>query len=62
MITSTRVSQLEIWDRNRRAKYILKHFPELKSVKWLILNVWSLCGQEIQHDPALTDSTERSRR
>jgi tRNA A-37 threonylcarbamoyl transferase component Bud32 len=43
--------QLEIWDQKRRAKYILKHFPELKSVKWLVLNVWSLAAKRFNMSP-----------
>jgi tRNA A-37 threonylcarbamoyl transferase component Bud32 len=34
-------SRLEIWDDGRRVKFILKHFPELKSAKWVVLNLWS---------------------
>jgi tRNA A-37 threonylcarbamoyl transferase component Bud32 len=38
-------SELEIWDGERRVKYILKHFPEVKSSKWAILNLWSLASK-----------------
>jgi tRNA A-37 threonylcarbamoyl transferase component Bud32/predicted nucleotidyltransferase len=44
-------SQLEIWDDVRRAKFILKHFPELKSVKWVILNVWSYTAKKFNMTP-----------
>ena len=43
--------QLEIWDDERRVKYILKHFPELKSVKWAFLNLWTLVAKRFNQSP-----------
>jgi tRNA A-37 threonylcarbamoyl transferase component Bud32 len=44
-------SQLEIWDEERRTKFILKHFPELKSAKWVILNLWSYTAKKFNMTP-----------
>ena len=43
--------QLEIWDDERRVKYVLKHFPELKSIKWAFLNLWSLVAKRFNQSP-----------
>jgi len=43
--------QLEIWNDERRAKFILKHFPELKAAKWVILNLWSLAAKKFNMSP-----------
>jgi len=43
--------QLEIWGDGRRMKFILKHFPELKSVKWVLLNLWSLVAKKFNMSP-----------
>jgi tRNA A-37 threonylcarbamoyl transferase component Bud32/predicted nucleotidyltransferase len=44
-------SRLEIWDDARRVKFILKHFPELKSAKWLVLNIWSYEAKKFNITP-----------
>jgi tRNA A-37 threonylcarbamoyl transferase component Bud32/predicted nucleotidyltransferase len=43
--------QLEIWEDKKRDKYVLKHFPELKSAKWAILNLWSLAAKKFNMSP-----------
>jgi tRNA A-37 threonylcarbamoyl transferase component Bud32 len=43
--------QLEIWGDGRRMKFILKQFPELKSVKWVFLNLWSLVAKKFNMSP-----------
>jgi tRNA A-37 threonylcarbamoyl transferase component Bud32 len=43
--------ELEIWDDGRRAKFILKHFPQLKSVKWVLLNLWSVAAKRFNMSP-----------
>jgi len=48
-INSTR--KLEIWDDEKRAKYVLKHFPELKSAKWALLNLWSVTAKKFNRSP-----------
>jgi tRNA A-37 threonylcarbamoyl transferase component Bud32 len=47
--TSTQV--LEISSHGKRAKYILKSFPDLKSVKWALLNLWSFTGKKFNMTP-----------
>ncbi|HZW84831.1 MAG TPA: RIO1 family regulatory kinase/ATPase, partial [Nitrososphaerales archaeon] len=44
-------SELEIWDGKRRVKYILKHFPEVKSSKWALLNLWSFASKKFNMSP-----------
>ena len=48
-INSTK--QLEIWGDGKRVKFILKHFPELKSVKWVLLNLWSVAAKKFNMSP-----------
>jgi len=48
-INSTR--QLEIWDDEKRVKYVLKHFPQLKSAKWALLNLWSVAAKKFNRSP-----------
>ena len=43
--------ELEIWDSTKREKFILKHFPELKSVKWVLLNLWSVAAKRFNMSP-----------
>jgi tRNA A-37 threonylcarbamoyl transferase component Bud32 len=43
--------QLELKDDGRKAKFILKPFPELKSAKWFILNVWSISAKRFNMTP-----------
>jgi tRNA A-37 threonylcarbamoyl transferase component Bud32 len=43
--------QLELWDEKRRVKFILKHFPEIKSAKWALLNLWSLASKRFNMSP-----------
>ncbi len=43
--------QLEIWGGGKRAKFILKHFPELKSAKWVLLNFWSIAAKRFNMSP-----------
>jgi serine/threonine protein kinase len=61
-INSTK--QLEIWDAAKRVKFILKHFPELKSVKWVLLNMWSLASKKFNMSPLsrLSRELEAARR
>lgn len=49
LINSTK--QLKIWDEEKQAKFILKHFPELKAAKWLLLNMWSLGTKKFNKSP-----------
>jgi len=49
LVNSTK--KLEIWGDARRAKFMLKHFPELKSVKWFLLNLWSLSAKKFNMSP-----------
>jgi len=48
-ISSSR--QLEIWDDEKRVKYVLKHFPEMKAAKWALLNLWSLAAKKFNISP-----------
>jgi len=43
--------ELEIWEDGRHAKFILKHFPELKSIKWVLLNLWSVAAKKFNMSP-----------
>ncbi|MDA4117548.1 MAG: hypothetical protein OK455_04310 [Thaumarchaeota archaeon] len=43
--------QLEIWDDEKRVKYVLKHFPQLKSAKWALLNLWSVAAKKFNRSP-----------
>ena len=43
--------ELEIWDDSKRAKFILKQFPQLKSVKWVLLNLWSVAAKRFNMSP-----------
>ena len=47
--TSTQV--LEISSHGKRAEYILKSFPDLKSVKWALLNLWAFTGKKFNMTP-----------
>ena len=47
--TSTQL--LEISSHGKRAEYILKSFPDLKSVKWAILNLWAFTGKKFNMTP-----------
>jgi tRNA A-37 threonylcarbamoyl transferase component Bud32/predicted nucleotidyltransferase len=47
--TSTQV--LEISSHGKRVKYILKSFPDLKSVKWALLNLWAFTGKRFNMTP-----------
>lgn len=42
---------LKISGEGRDAKFILKHFPELKNVKWIILNVWTFAAKRFNMTP-----------
>ena len=56
--------QLEIWDDAKRVKYVLKHFPELKSAKWALLNLWSVAAKKFNRSPLsrLNKEVEGARR
>ncbi len=43
--------QLEIWDDEKRVKFVLKRFPEMKSGKWALLNLWSLAAKKFNISP-----------
>jgi tRNA A-37 threonylcarbamoyl transferase component Bud32/predicted nucleotidyltransferase len=47
--TSTQV--LEISSHGKRVKYILKSFPDLKAVKWALLNLWAFTGKKFNMTP-----------
>ncbi|MGA2200258.1 MAG: RIO1 family regulatory kinase/ATPase, partial [Nitrososphaerales archaeon] len=47
--TSTQL--LEISSKGKRAEYILKSFPELRSVKWALLNLWAFTGKKFKMTP-----------
>lgn len=47
--TSTQL--LEISSHGKRAKYILKSFPDLKAVKWALLNLWAFTGKKFNMTP-----------
>jgi tRNA A-37 threonylcarbamoyl transferase component Bud32/predicted nucleotidyltransferase len=47
--TSTQL--LEISSRGKRVKYILKSFPDLKAVKWALLNLWAFTGKKFNMTP-----------
>ena len=44
-------TQLKLSGGGREAKFILKHFPELKNVKWVLLNVWSFAAKRFNMTP-----------
>ncbi len=43
--------ELEIWTEKKRAKFILKTFSQVKSAKWLLLDVWSLAAKRFNMSP-----------
>ena len=43
--------RLELKGNGRKATFILKPFPELKSAKWFILNVWSFSAKRFNMTP-----------
>jgi tRNA A-37 threonylcarbamoyl transferase component Bud32/predicted nucleotidyltransferase len=47
--TSTQL--LEISSQGRRVDYVLKSFPDLKSVKWALLNLWAFTGKKFTMTP-----------
>jgi len=47
--TSTQL--LEISSQGKRVDYILKSFPDLKSVKWALLNLWAFTGKKFTMTP-----------
>src|SRR5271157_1537635 len=47
--TSTQL--LEISSHGKRVSYILKSFPDLKAVKWALLNLWSFTGKKFNMTP-----------
>jgi tRNA A-37 threonylcarbamoyl transferase component Bud32 len=47
--TSTQL--LEISSRGKHVQYILKSFPDLKSVKWALLNLWAITGKKFNMTP-----------
>ena len=47
--TSTQL--LEISSHGKRANYILKSFPDLKAVKWVLLNLWAFTGKKFNMTP-----------
>ncbi len=49
IINSTK--ELQIQEGDKQAKYILKHFAELKAAKWAILDVWSLAAKKFNMSP-----------
>lgn len=47
--TSTQL--LEISSHGKQVKYILKSFPDLKAVKWALLNLWAFTGKKFNMTP-----------
>lgn len=47
--TSTQL--LEISSHGKRVNYILKSFPDLKAVKWALLNLWAFTGKKFNMTP-----------
>ncbi len=47
--TSTHL--LEISSHGKRVEYILKSVPDLKSVKWALLNLWAFTGKKFNMTP-----------
>ena len=44
-------TQLKISGDGKESKFILKHFPELKNAKWILLNVWSFAAKRFNMTP-----------
>ncbi len=44
-------TQLKITGEGVDAKFILKQFPELKNLKWIILNVWAFAAKRFNMTP-----------
>ncbi len=44
-------TQLKISGNGREMKFILKHFPQLKNAKWVILNVWASSAKRFNMTP-----------
>ncbi len=47
--TSTQL--LEISSEGKRVEFILKSFPDLRSVKWALLNLWAFTGKKFKMTP-----------
>jgi tRNA A-37 threonylcarbamoyl transferase component Bud32 len=47
--TSTQL--VEIFSHGKRAEYVIKSFPDLKSVKWALLNLWAFTGKKFNMTP-----------
>jgi tRNA A-37 threonylcarbamoyl transferase component Bud32 len=44
-------TQLKVSSDGREAKFILKHFPELKNAKWVLLNLWAFAAKRFNMTP-----------
>jgi tRNA A-37 threonylcarbamoyl transferase component Bud32 len=44
-------SELRIWDEKKRMKFIVKQFTQLKSTKWVALNIWSVAAKRFNMSP-----------
>ncbi|MDD1769781.1 MAG: hypothetical protein LUO79_01725 [Methanomassiliicoccales archaeon] len=44
-------TQLEIWNDEKRMKFIVKQFPQLKSAKWVLISIWSVAAKRFNIAP-----------
>jgi tRNA A-37 threonylcarbamoyl transferase component Bud32 len=44
-------TQLKLSGNGKEMKFILKHFPQLKNAKWVILNVWAFTAKRFNMTP-----------
>ena len=44
-------TQLKISADGREVRFILKHFPELKNAKWVLLNIWAFSAKRFNMTP-----------
>jgi tRNA A-37 threonylcarbamoyl transferase component Bud32 len=47
----TATQLLEISSKGKRVEFILKGFPELRAVKWALLNLWAFTGKKFRMTP-----------
>lgn len=44
-------TKLEIWDSQKKSKFVLKQFRELESAKWAFLNSWAVLAKQFSMTP-----------
>ncbi|MGD1060013.1 MAG: lipopolysaccharide kinase InaA family protein [Methanomassiliicoccales archaeon] len=44
-------TQIEIWNDDRRMKFMAKQFPQLKSAKWVLIGIWSVAAKRFNVTP-----------